>query len=124
MEVTSLLEGQRYIVAGNTIDESKYACRIKKALEATGRQVFAVGKEHKDIDECPWEDADVLVLCINPALGKGLVEGCHKPIKATVIQPGAGSDEVKAALDAKGIEHVDGCVLRGLEARGEYVFPE
>ena len=69
-------------------------------------------------DEVPEEKIEVLDLCINPHKGLKLISECRKQIDAVLIQPGAGSDEIKALLDEKHIPYVEGCVLKGLQARG------
>ena len=114
MTVEELLEKKTFVVAGDTVNEEKYAFKIKKALLDAGYSVHAVGKELGSIDDVPGT-FDVLDLCIHPVKGLALLEGCTKDIPGVIIQPGAGSEEIRELLDRKGIPYVDGCVLKGLE---------
>ena len=118
MTVEQLLQNRIFVVAGDTVNEEKYAFKIKKALLDAGYAVFSVGKELASINDVS-SDFDVLDLCIHPVKGLELIKSCSKRIPAVIIQPGAGSDEIKALLDEKNIPFVDGCVLRGLEAIGK-----
>lgn len=114
MTVEKLLEKKTFVVAGDTLNEEKYACRIKKALLDSGYTVYAVGKELESLDDVPVP-FDVLDLCIHPAKGLALLQACTKPIPYVIIQPGAGSDGIMDYLDHEGIPYLDGCVLKGLE---------
>lgn len=122
MTVADLMEKKTFTVAGDTVNSGKYAYRIKEALKDAGYTVHCVGKDLASLDDVPEERIEVLDLCINPARGLALLSNTAKQIDAVLIQPGAGSDEIRALLDEKGIAHVDGCALRGLEAKGLYSF--
>lgn len=118
MTVEQLLQNKVFVVAGDTVNEEKYAFKIKKALQDSGYVVFSVGKELASIDDVP-SDFDVLDLCIHPVKGLELIKSCSKNIPAVIIQPGAGSDEIRALLGEKGVPFIDGCVLKGLESLGK-----
>lgn len=118
MTVDNLMDRKVFTVAGDTLNEDKYAYKIKGALLGAGYKVHCVGKELASLDEIPEEKIEVLDLCINPHKGLKLISECRKKIDAVLIQPGAGSDEIKALLDEKHIPYVEGCALKGLQARG------
>lgn len=123
MNIEEMMNSGTFTVAGDTVNSSKYAYRIKQALLAAGYKVYAVGKELESLDDVPADHIEVLDLCINPAKGARLLEETHKPIGAVIIQPGAGDDSIRAILERRGIPYADGCVLRALEARGLYTMP-
>ena len=123
MDISQILDCSTFAVAGDTVTSSKYAYRIKKALEAAGYKAYGVGKELAGFNEIE-DRIDVIDLCINPARGLALLKELDKPVSAVLIQPGASSDEIKALLDEKGIAWFEGCVLRLLEARGLYTFQD
>ena len=56
------------------------------------------------------------VECMTIVKGKGLelLKSCEKPFKSVVLQPGAGSDEIRAYLTEQQIPFIDGCLLVGL----------
>lgn len=117
-----LMDKRTFTVAGDTLNSDKYAYRIKHALSDAGYIVHCVGKELVSLDDVPEDSIEVLDLCINPAKGEALIRECHKPIGAVLIQPGAGSDAIRSLLDQKGIPWLDGCALKGLQARGHEVL--
>lgn len=123
MNIEEMMNSGTFTVAGDTVNSTKYAYRIKHALLAAGYKVYAVGKELESLDDVPADHIEVLDLCINPAKGARLLEETHKPIGAVIIQPGAGDDSIRAILERRGIPYADGCVLRALEARGLYTMP-
>ena len=112
MTYRELLEKKTFAVAGDTLNPDKYAYRIKKALIDRGYTVYAVGKEAKSLDDIP--SFDVLDLCINPVKGLELIQSAHNAIPYVLIQPGAGSDEIRSYLTSHSIPFDDGCVLKAL----------
>lgn len=114
MTLKDVMAQERFVIVGNTLDPEKYACRIKNAMLEAGYTVYAVGKELESINEVSG-DIDVIDLCINPVKGLALMKECEKSCKSVVIQPGAGSDELKAWLSEKGIDWSDDCLLIGLD---------
>ena len=108
------MEKKNWVGIGNTTDPEKYAAKIKEGLIEKGFNVSAVGKELSTIDEVPHE-IDVVDLCIHPVKGLSLLSSTEKKMGAVLIQPGAGSDEIKALLDEKGIPWLEGCALIGMK---------
>ena len=113
MELKEIMEQKVFVVVGNTLDEEKYACKIKKAMIEHGYTVYAVGKELASINDVP-EDIDVIDLCIHPVKGLTLMKECKKNFKCIVIQPGAESPELLQYLDEQKLPYIHGCLLVGL----------
>ena len=113
MELKEIMEQKVFVVVGNTLDEEKYACKIKKAMLEHGYTVYAVGKELASINDVP-EDIDVIDLCIHPVKGLTLMKECKKNFKCIVIQPGAESPELLQYLDEQKLPYIHGCLLVGL----------
>ena len=80
-----------------------------------GYDVQCVGKELASINDAEGE-VDIVDLCIHPVKGLELLKACEKPFKSVVLQPGAGSDEIRAYLTEQQIPFIDGCLLVGLAA--------
>ena len=113
MDVKDVLKEENLIVVGDTENKEKYAYRIVDALKRHGYSVFEVNKSNPDFSERP-EGYEVIDLVINPKRGLELLRSADFTIRGVVIQPGAGSDEIRSFLDGKGIPYVDGCVLKAL----------
>ena len=113
MDLKEVMAQKHFVVVGDTLNEEKYACKIKNAMLQNGYHVQAVGKELPSINEVEGE-IDVIDLCIHPAKGLKLIQTCHKPFKNIVIQPGAESDELLAYLNDNNIPYIEGCLLVGL----------
>ena len=92
------MQQQTFAVAGDTLNEEKYAYKIKQGLIEHGYTVHAVGKELASFNDIPG-DIDIIDLCIHPAKGLKLMQECTKSFKCIVIQPGAESPELLAYLD-------------------------
>ncbi len=120
MKMTDIMAQQRFAVVGDTLNREKFACKIKYDLRANGYTVWPVGKELTSINNIP-EDIDIIDLCINPKEGIRLLRECDKSVKGVVIQPGAGSNEIRAYLEQKEIPYLDGCVWKELS---HYPIPE
>lgn len=73
MDLKEVMEYKNIVVVGNTINEEKYAYKIKKALLEKQYNVQSVGKELQSINDVSF-DIDVLDLCINPNLGLKLLQ--------------------------------------------------
>lgn len=101
MTYKEMLEKKVFAVAGDTLNSEKYAAKIKQALLDNGYTVYAVGKESASLNDVP--PFDVLDLCIHPAKGINLLKEYKGNIPFVLIQPGAGSDEIEAYLNEKGI---------------------
>lgn len=113
MNLQEVMELKNFVVVGNTINEEKYAYKIKHGLLEKGYIVRSVGKELNSINDVDI-DIDVLDLCINPALGINLLKENKKPVKIVVIQPGAESEEIINYLKDNNIEYLEACVLLGI----------
>ncbi|MBO6060197.1 MAG: CoA-binding protein [Bacteroidaceae bacterium] len=113
MELKEIMEQKVFAVVGNTLDEEKYACKIKTAMLDHGYTVYAVGKELASINDVP-EDIDIIDLCIHPVKGLALIKECTKNFKCIVIQPGAESPELLQYLDEHKMPYIQGCLLVGL----------
>ena len=113
MELKEIMEQNVFAVVGNTLDEEKYACKIKKAMLEHGYTVYAVGKELASINDVP-EEIDIIDLCIHPVKGLALIKECTKSFKCIVIQPGAESPELLSYLDEHKMSYIQGCLLIGL----------
>ena len=112
-----VMKFKNIVVVGNTINEEKYACKIKNELLNNNYNVLAVGKELKSINDVNFE-IDVLDLCINPNIGLELLKENKKEIKVVVIQPGAESEEIKEFLNGNNIKFLEACLLIGLKLYG------
>lgn len=113
MTLKEVMNLSNFVVVGNTINEEKYAYKIKNELIKTGYNVQCVGKELSSINDIDFE-IDVLDLCINPILGLKYLQENNKNIKVVVIQPGAESTEIIDFLKTKNIEFLEACLLMGL----------
>lgn len=114
MDLKEVMQQHNFVVVGDTLNEEKYAYKIKKGLTDKGYQAQAVGKELSSINDVEG-DIDVIDLCINPVKGLQLIKENKKPFKSIVIQPGAESDALKAYLDENNLPYIEGCVLVGLK---------
>ena len=113
MTLKEVMGMERFAVVGDTLNPEKYACKIKEAMLRAGYTVYAVGKELESLNDIP-DDIDIIDLCINPAKGLKLMQECKKDFRGIVIQPGAGSAELKAYLDEHNMTYIDDCLLIGL----------
>lgn len=108
------MQQKRFAVLGDTLNEAKYAAKIKQALLDKGYTVYAVGKELASLNDIEGE-IDIIDLCINPVKGLELIKECRKSFQCIVIQPGASHEEMLCYLKEKGIPYIDACLLVGLK---------
>ena len=113
MDIKEVMSEKVFAVLGDTLNEEKYAYKIKKGLLDKGYTVYAVGKELASINDIE-EDIDVIDLCIHPVKGLKLIKECKKSFKTIVIQPGASDEALIAYLNENKIPYIDGCILVGL----------
>lgn len=113
MNLEQVMQQQHFVVVGDTVQEGKFARRIKEGLLSSGYTVAAVGKELASINEVPF-DIDVLDLCIHPAKGLALLQQSDKSYRTVVVQPGAGSEEIFAYLREQAIPYLENCLLIGM----------
>lgn len=118
MDLKEIMEQKSFAVLGDTIDEGKYAFKIKRGLLEAGYSVHCVGKELQSLNEVDGE-IDVIDLCIHPAKGLKLLRENEKPFKCIVIQPGAESDEILSYLNEMNLPYIQGCLLVGLSLYGK-----
>ena len=114
MDLRDIMALKTFAVLGDTLNEEKTAYEIKHKLLQNQYTVYPVGKELSSMNEIP-EDVDVIDLCIHPAKGLPLLKEYNKEVKAVVIQPGAGSDEILDYLKENEIPYLHGCLLLGLK---------
>ncbi len=100
-------------MVGDTLNEGKYACKIKNRLIENGYTVYGVGKELSSLNEI-GENVDIIDLCINPVKGLELIKECEKPFKCIVIQPGAESNELCTYLRENNLPYLENCLLVGM----------
>lgn len=114
MDLAQVMEQRSFVIVGDTLNEEKYAAKIKRAMMEHGYQVQCVGKELQSINDVSG-DIDVIDLCIRADKGLALLQACKKAFKSVVIQPGASSEELTRYLQERGIPYIDGCLLMGLK---------
>lgn len=113
MNLREVMCQQTFAVVGDTLNEEKYACKIKHGLLDHSYTVFCVGKELSSLNDIA-DEIDVIDLCINPVKGLAFIKECKKPFKCIVIQPGAESNELLDYLEASNLPYIEGCLLVGL----------
>ena len=114
MNLKEVLEQKNFAVVGDTLDEDKYAHKIKRKLLKKDYTVFPVGKELKSLNDIEG-DIDIIDLCISPLYGLPLLKECTKPYKAVVVEPGAANDELLAYLNENQIEYMESSILVALK---------
>lgn len=113
MDLKEIMQYDNFVVAGDTLNEEKYAYKIKHELIDNGYKVYSVGKELKSLNDIE-EEVDILDLCINPPAGLKLLKENKKKFKGVIIQPGAGSEEITKFLDENNYNYMNGCLLVGI----------
>ena len=113
MNMQEIMAQKCFAVLGDTLNEEKYAYKIKKGLKEKGYQVYAVGKELASLNDIA-EEIDIIDLCINPVKGLKLLQENRKAFKCIVIQPGASDEKLLDFLQSNHLPYVDGCLLVGL----------
>ena len=114
MDLAQVMEQKSFAVVGDTLDEEKYAAKIKRAMLEQGYQVQCVGKELPSLNDVSGE-IDIVDLCIRADRGLELLQNCEKSFKSVVIQPGASSEELVQYLQDHEIPYIEGCLLLGLK---------
>ena len=113
MDLKEIMQQKTFAVLGDTLNEEKYAYKIKHAMLDAGYTVYSVGKELASINDIE-EEIDVIDLCIHPVKGLKLLQECKKNFKTICIQPGASDEALLAYLNENKIPYIDGCLLVGL----------
>jgi len=119
MDLKEVMCQQVFVVVGDTLNEDKYACKIKSRLIGSAYTAYGVGKELASINQVE-EDIDIIDLCINPAKGLALIRECTKPFKCIVIQPGAESQELCSYLEENKLPYIEGCLLVGMSMYSKF----
>ena len=114
MELKEVMEQKSFVVVGDTLNEEKFAYKIKHAMLENGYEVQCVGKELASINDVEGE-IDIIDLCIRSDRGLALMQECKKAFKGVVVQPGAESEELLAWLQEQKIPYIESCLLRGLK---------
>jgi len=117
MSASAFMEYKNWVVAGDVVNEEKYAYKIKRRLEEAGYRVSGMkpglSQEgvYPSLKEVPYK-VEVLDLCINPKAGiKVVQEAKELGIDKILIQPGAESEEIINYCKENRIEAVEGCAL-------------
>ena len=114
MDLSQIMQQQSFVIVGDTLNEEKYAYKIKHAMLAHGYTVQCVGKELISINDASGE-IDIVDLCIHPDKGLKILRECKNPFKGIVIQPGASNESLLQYLKDNKIPYIDGCLLVGLK---------
>lgn len=120
MEAKDFLKYKNWVVAGDVLNEMKYAGRIYQKLNRRGYRVAglhpkeenpSVFNTFQEIEE-ENEKYEVLNLVINPTRGLDIVQEAYTyGIKMVLAQPGARSYEIQDFCVKHGMEYVEGCTL-------------
>lgn len=116
MRAKDFLEFKNWVVIGDVGNMSKYAYRIKKALDVRGMNTMAAHPYggvgiYKSLSEIN-EKIEVIDLCINPVKGiEYLKEAAKLNIDKVLIQPGAESEEILNFCKENNILAIEGCAL-------------
>lgn len=113
MRLNEIMQQKTFVVVGDTLNEEKYAYKIKQQLIAHGYEVYCVGKELQSINDIEV-DIDIIDLCIHPAKGIKILKELEKEFKCVLIQPGAESIEIIEYLTKRNIPYLEGCALVGM----------
>lgn len=113
MNLEQIMQQNIFAVVGNTLNEEKYAYKIKNRLLENGYKAYSVGKELNSLNEIE-EEIDIIDLCINAVKGLELIKDCNKKYKCIVIQPGAESTELLNYLEKEKLPYIESCLLVGL----------
>lgn len=81
MELERVMEQRSFVVVGDTLNEEKYAAKIKRAMLEHGYQVQCVGKELPSLNDVTGE-IDIVDLCIRADRGLELLRSCEKLLRA------------------------------------------
>lgn len=117
MEASEFLNYKNWVVAGDVLDSSKYACRIYNSLKNADFKVEGVNPREKNGGVYTslkqiGDKIEVLDLCINPKTGISIVkEAKDMGVNKILIQPGAESEEILEYCAHNSIEAIEGCAL-------------
>ena len=117
MKAQELLSFKNWVVVGDVLNESKYACRILNSLKEAGFNTVGVnprdksGSVCKSLKEVPY-NIDIVDLCINPFAGLDIIkEAQEMGLNKVLIQPGAESEDILDYCKNNNIIAIEGCAL-------------
>lgn len=113
MDLHEIMQFQNFALLGDTLNEEKYAYKIKHEMTEHGYTVFSVGKELASLNDIE-EDIDVVDVCIHPKKALQLLKECKKSFRMIVLQPGAFDDALLEYLKEQNLPYIEGCLLVGL----------
>lgn len=114
MNLKDIMDQKSFAIVGDTLNEEKFAYKIKHQMIKYNYDVHCVGKELASINDIT-QDIDVIDLCIHPVKGLKLMQECNKPFKCIVIQPGAANEALLSYLNEKQYPYIESCLLVGLK---------
>ena len=107
-------------IIGASNDRSKYGNKAVRAYRDSGYMVYPINpkeetieglKAYKSVKEIPGE-VETASFYVPPKIGLTLVdEMAEKGVKRVYLNPGAESDELYEAFEAKGIEAIIACSI-------------
>ncbi|MBU3161326.1 CoA-binding protein [Clostridium frigoris] len=117
MKANELLNYNNWVVVGDVLNPSKYACKILNSLKTYGFNVVGVNPSienkgvYNTLSDVPYK-IEVLNLCINPYKGIKIIKEAYAlKIERVLIQPGAESLEILEFCSINGIHAIEGCTL-------------
>ncbi len=113
MTLQEIMQQHNFVVVGDTLNEEKYAYKIKHELMEKGYTTYSVGKELSSLNDVN-DTIDIIDLCIHPIKGLKLLQENKQPFKCIVIQPGAESPAIIDFLEKNNLPYVEACLLVGL----------
>ncbi len=111
MSLEEVMKFKNFCIIGDTLNNEKYAYKIKQELMKNNYNVDCFYKEGSLNN---ISNLEVVNLVINPILGLSYIKECVKEIKVVLIQPGAESNDLINYLENNKIPYLKGCSLIGL----------
>ena len=117
--------GKNIAIVGASADRERFSNKAVRAFVEEGYTVFPVHpkeemieglKAYKSVKDVPGK-VDFVSVYLNPeiSLKIGLAKQLkEKGIKAAILNPGAGSEELVKSLEKEGIKVLQECSIRGL----------
>ncbi|WP_114296981.1 CoA-binding protein [Anaerobacterium chartisolvens] len=123
MQEEIMLGKKVWAVVGATENTDKFGYKIYKRLKLKGYRVYPVSPNYneidgdrcyKDLSSLP-EMPEVIDMVVSPAKGIAVIdEAASLGIKNIWLQPGTYNNELMAAINEKGLNAVQACVLVAL----------
>ena len=118
MDLVEIMQQQVFVIVGDTVNEEKYAYKIKRDMLEKDYTVYGVGKELSSINDIN-EEIDIIDLCTNAEKGLQIIKNKKKSFKYIVIQPGAEGENLISYLEENNMPYVKSCLLVGLKLFGK-----